>query len=294
MLLVLGKGGKYLRKREARGGEIRESYEQLWRLQCDCGNTIERLRGNFEKREGIKQYSCGCSKRGSQAINRNKLTNIAGKKFGTLTAIEPTGKRGAHNQPTWIMKCDCGLAVERSYKSIQNAKRIGYRIICGDKSKHPEKNLHYPPMPSPCPIEVCELLKEYLPLTRLKYKKVYAEVEDIKRDILLRTTWIITYRRWQGECISKGHEKAWIQKALRYAINEVKKRHCSFKNANRIVYNSGKLAGGCSPRQPFQEKRKTNKQIGIKMTNVTSENYPKIELLGKSLVSKKRLKFIRR
>lgn len=269
-LLVIGKGSK---KPDYRG-----SYIQLWRLQCDCGNVIEIPRESFE---GKGQVSCGCKRRLGLVDNKCRPTDIAGQRFGQLTAIKLTGNK-AYDKPTWLMQCDCGGTCELSLSKIRHYQRGKIRINCRDKTKHTDLYLEYPATPSLYPEESGELLKKYLHLTELLSNRVDSAVQDERRDRLLRVAWIITYRRQQGEEISELHEKRIILKWLRYSSVAVKVKRTLEKFAGRF-YTGG------------------NKNYkGDKMTNVTSLDYPEIETQGNftlsiSIESKpsKRLKFRR-
>ena len=42
-----------------------------------------------------------------ESIKRNVKRDLAGKRFGRLTAIAPTDER-FHNQTVWLCECDCG------------------------------------------------------------------------------------------------------------------------------------------------------------------------------------------
>lgn len=66
----------------------------VWECKCDCGNTCYVPSRNLTKGN---TKSCGCGKR----------VDLAGKKFGKLTVIEPTDQRKGSNV-VWICKCDCG------------------------------------------------------------------------------------------------------------------------------------------------------------------------------------------
>ena len=84
-----------------------------WFCQCDCGNTKvvrtqDLIRG--------KTTSCGCyqkeiaSKIGKKTgpINGARRTkDIAGQRFGKLTALRPTTEKRGHNIK-WLCQCDCG------------------------------------------------------------------------------------------------------------------------------------------------------------------------------------------
>lgn len=269
-LVVLGKGGK-----RPRGN----SYRQLWELQCDCGKIIECSRGDFEN---SGQVSCGCKRKLGLVDNNRRPFNIAGQKFGQLTAIALTGNKVA-NKPTWLLRCDCGGSREMSLTLIRNNQSGNIRLNCRDRSKHFDRYLEYPATPNPYPEEAGELLKKYLYLTELDYRQIDSEVEDEKRDRLLRAAWIIAYRRQQGEQISELHESRIVRKHLRY---------CSID-----VFWKRKLAdqGGIL----YDVSGSTRKITGGTMTDSTSQNYPAIETQGISMLpiqtsrSSKRLKFRR-
>jgi hypothetical protein len=59
-----------------------------------------------------------------------RAKNIAGQTFGLLTALEPTSKR-EHNSVVWRFRCTCGSEVERSGRSVENARRSGGISSCG-------------------------------------------------------------------------------------------------------------------------------------------------------------------
>lgn len=273
MLTVLGKGSRATYKRSNR----KEAYCYLWLLQCDCGARLELRRGDFDRANGRGQVSCGCKRRRGLVDNKRRPIDISGQRFGSLAAIALSGKKDAYGKPTWQMLCDCGTMCEISLSDIRKREYQGIRINCGDRFLHPEKWLSYPPTPSPYPREAGELLKKYLLLTELFYKQINSEVEDELRDRLIRIAWTITYRRSQGEIISEEYEQRLIKKTLRYASVEVKHRNYLFKNLNRIVYNT----------------RRIGKQIGIKMTNITSNDYPELLLQENNCLPKKRFKFNR-
>lgn len=88
---------------------------RLWRCRCDCGNLVDLpaplLRGGFRR-------SCGC-------VNRAKVSDFVGKRFGMLTVVEYDGKwNGIH---TWNCRCDCGRLVDVSQTDLQN----GTATTCG-------------------------------------------------------------------------------------------------------------------------------------------------------------------
>lgn len=68
--------------------------DSYWKCECECG-TIRDVRSS-SLRKG-KSKSCGCV----------TGIDIAGQRFGKLTAIKPTKQKLGTNI-VWEMKCDCG------------------------------------------------------------------------------------------------------------------------------------------------------------------------------------------
>ena len=96
-------GCKKIKKSTIQPGEkynsllILERYDHIrWKCLCDCGNEI--ILSESELKYG-RRKSCGCQ--------QNRKIDITGKRFGFLTAIEPTEQR-AGNSVVWRCKCDCG------------------------------------------------------------------------------------------------------------------------------------------------------------------------------------------
>lgn len=86
----------------------------VWRCLCDCGNEVF---VESRKLSSGKVRSCGCSE-----IKYPR--NIAGIKFGMLTAIEPTEERIHGGYVVWRCICDCGNEVMVSRNSlVQGMKR---------------------------------------------------------------------------------------------------------------------------------------------------------------------------
>lgn len=258
-LVVLGKGRQ---KPDNRG-----SYIQLWQMQCDCGRVVEIQRSSVETKG---QISCGCARSLGLIDNKRRPIDIAGQRFGSLEAIALTGKKDKYNQPTWELQCDCGNTCEFSLKRLTHKQRMCLWINCGSRLRHPEIYCWYPPIPNSYPKEAGELLKKYLPLTELPYKQIDAAVEDLKRDRLLRAAWILTYRRSGGEYISELHEYRFIKKYLRYCSIDVFWQRKLELNGGFLYNTDGK-----------------KKSIGDAMTNVTTLDYPELELdlRGKNILS---------
>lgn len=92
-----------------------------WHCKCDCGNEVDVLGANL--RRGATK-SCGCYNK--EKVSERTRKNIAGQKFGLLTALEPTEER--HYQSViWKCKCDCGNIVNAPLDILQK----GEKLSCG-------------------------------------------------------------------------------------------------------------------------------------------------------------------
>ena len=76
-----------------------------WLCKCDCGNETIVNSSNLRKNH---TKSCGCLQK--KITSQQHFLNLAGQKFGKLTAIEidydRTAKEKGHTY--WRCKCDCG------------------------------------------------------------------------------------------------------------------------------------------------------------------------------------------
>jgi hypothetical protein len=96
------------------------------------------------------------------------LVDIAGQRFGKLTAIERTNVRNSNLQPLWMCKCDCGGTAYYTTGQLRQggAKSCG----CIRPSKERRKPLTIPPEFEYCMAasppgkytEGCEGLRELL------------------------------------------------------------------------------------------------------------------------------------
>ncbi len=101
-LTLLGKSGRdskglQLWKLECDCGNLVEkprcTFVQLWRLRCDCGNIVERARESFE-RKGLA--SCGHARQLGLIDNKRRPLEIKGQRFGNLVAIQLTGRSDSY------------------------------------------------------------------------------------------------------------------------------------------------------------------------------------------------------
>ncbi|MBQ9001884.1 MAG: hypothetical protein IJ087_08535 [Eggerthellaceae bacterium] len=88
----------------------------LWRCECDCGNEV--VASTRALKAGKK--SCGCGKRGNGK-------DLAGQRFGKLTAMCPVGRRNRY--VVWECVCDCGNVREVLSRDLTS----GNAVDCGRK-----------------------------------------------------------------------------------------------------------------------------------------------------------------
>lgn len=90
----------------------------VWRCRCDCGGEIMLDTRCLQRRTVT---DCGCVVR-----VRPWQRDIAGMRFGRLTAIEPTGQT-IRGSAVWRCRCDCGGEVCAPLHQLT----AGYRKSCG-------------------------------------------------------------------------------------------------------------------------------------------------------------------
>lgn len=111
--------------------EQRNSYGSLLYLcRCDCGNTRLATAANLKRGEITRCETCQ---------GKSHMKNLAGQRFGRLTAIKPvdapTAKRTTYK---WLCVCDCGNVSTVS----ANALTTGKTKSCGCAQTEAVKNLY--------------------------------------------------------------------------------------------------------------------------------------------------------
>lgn len=81
--------------------ETKDRYA-MWHCRCDCGGSIDANTRQL-KRGTIR--NCGCVPK-KTAHNGNRAENLAGKKFGALTALYQS--QSINNRTRWVCRCECG------------------------------------------------------------------------------------------------------------------------------------------------------------------------------------------
>lgn len=112
-------------KRFERLTVIRRQEDGKYLCQCDCGNMTAVSRCGLISGHS---RSCGCLRIEN---NRSRGRDLAGKRFGKLTAI----RRSTENKGSWLCRCDCGNEVEVTQLKLL----AGTATSCGcDRPKLPK------------------------------------------------------------------------------------------------------------------------------------------------------------
>lgn len=97
-------------------------YRDCWLFTCDCGN--KKVMPAAHVKWG-RVRSCGClAKERITSLNKQ---NIAGEKYGRLTAIRPTKRRDVSGSIIWECICECG---NKALYSVNRLKQ-GRTKSCG-------------------------------------------------------------------------------------------------------------------------------------------------------------------
>lgn len=79
---------------------MRKNGYTVWQCTCDCGGEIA-LDTRTLQRGTVRDCGCAtCVKPGQR--------DLSGLKFGMLTPVSPTQKRGGTGSVIWLCRCDCG------------------------------------------------------------------------------------------------------------------------------------------------------------------------------------------
>ena len=97
---------------------------RYWLCKCDCGTIKEVTQDSLR---GGKSTNCGCQ--GKERLGKMNFKDLTGQRFGRLTVIEKSDKKG--DNVFWICRCDCG-----NIKTINGSSlRSGRTKSCGCYSK---------------------------------------------------------------------------------------------------------------------------------------------------------------
>jgi len=101
----------------------------IWRCECECGGEKEvpaaYLRNGHTK-------SCGC-------LDKEHM-DIAGRRWGRLTAVRPTEERDRYGSVIWELSCECGNTVYKTINTLKSEKVLScgclYKQTRSETVKH--------------------------------------------------------------------------------------------------------------------------------------------------------------
>lgn len=105
----------------------------VWRYLCECGQFTDRVAENVHQsvRQGHTPACEKCRTRSTPPVVEPRRLEIAGQKFGKLTAIQPTGRTNDRRYAIWRFECECGNVVEKVAATIMTHAANGGHPNCG-------------------------------------------------------------------------------------------------------------------------------------------------------------------
>lgn len=113
-----------------------QNYRTRWICRCDCGQ--EKTVASRDLKSG-KVKSCGCLRRDVSEKNKK---DIAGRRFGRLTALYPTQNRDRHGAVCWMCRCDCGNLTEAAVPSLMNGSCKSCGCLKKENQEKIQSRLH--------------------------------------------------------------------------------------------------------------------------------------------------------
>jgi len=99
-----------------------------WGCQCKiCGSYCIKLGTNVKR-----DKSCGCARK--KNIGAALRKNLAGQKFGMLTAIEYTGRSNSSGNAIWRCQCECGNECEVDSNNLTSLHTVSCGCVKREKS----------------------------------------------------------------------------------------------------------------------------------------------------------------
>ena len=92
-------------------------FNDCWLFRCDCGSE-KVMPAAHVKWSGVR--SCGCLKR--EHIKSLRRQDIAGQKYGRLTAINSIERHDVSGSIIWECRCECGNTVFYSVNRLKQGR----------------------------------------------------------------------------------------------------------------------------------------------------------------------------
>lgn len=105
-------------------------HRTMWLSRCECGKTVEVV---SDKLRSGRTQSCGCL---NTEITRARYVDVAGMRFGRLTALE---KAVTNGKLGWRCRCDCG----EETTVVSGNLRYGLTASCGCTWKEQKGAKHW-------------------------------------------------------------------------------------------------------------------------------------------------------
>ena len=114
----------------------RQNHYTIWRCLCDCGRVTFESSRHLKNGWAVscKDPACPCWQKNVKIRSRSE--DLTGQRFGMLTVLSRSEKRGGSGQALWNCQCDCGGQVATSTGQL----KAGYRKSCGCLSRPPRKD----------------------------------------------------------------------------------------------------------------------------------------------------------
>lgn len=104
------------------------SKEECWVCKCSCGKYTT---ADTRQLQNGQKKSCGCLRKKTPS---NAL-DLAGKKFGKLTAIKRAGVT-AYGRALWLCECECGNTTEANATSLKRGEIVSCGCLKQQRIKH--------------------------------------------------------------------------------------------------------------------------------------------------------------
>ena len=99
-----------------------------WLCKCDCGK-IKSIKSSSLRRGEIQ--SCGCLRNERVAeVKKKKSETMIGQRFGKLTVLTRSERKGSGGELYWICQCDCGNQCEVRGHSLKRTDG-NQTVSCG-------------------------------------------------------------------------------------------------------------------------------------------------------------------